>query len=176
MRTFLMLLTLLMALSVPTVRADELAPELRPFQPDGCTDFVEGTLKHPQQWAHCCYEHDLRFWAGGSEAGRDRADLALRECVRATGAKLIAELMYRAVRLGKQIPAKNPDQRWGNGWAEDRPAYQPLSVGEIAAVVQASGQYEIPSEMKGRLFIELARELATEPAEKLAATPAVEAR
>jgi hypothetical protein len=95
-------------------------------------------------WQDCCVAHDRAYHRGGVDTGsaeqsferRRAADLALRACVVETGiarsgelggiyglteAQIrglylsIAELMYRAVRLGG-IPCTDLPWRWGYGW------------------------------------------------------------
>jgi hypothetical protein len=95
-------------------------------------------------WQSCCVEHDRRYHAGGARSRsaadsfeqRKAADLALVACVVATGAERsadlralyplseaqvaglyqsIAELVYRAVRLGG-LPCTTEPWRWGYGW------------------------------------------------------------
>jgi len=99
--------------------------------------------EHPP-WEGCCEIHDVAYHEGGlsSESAADSfnqrkaADLELLSCVTRTAAqrsdklnglynlsdsqvvllyKSIAELMYRAVRLGG-IPCTNHAWRWGYGW------------------------------------------------------------
>jgi hypothetical protein len=99
--------------------------------------------EHPP-WESCCEIHDVAYHEGGlsSESAvdsfdqRKAADLDLLSCVTKTAAqrsdelndlynlsasqvalvyKSIAELMYRAVRLGG-IPCTNQPWRWGYGW------------------------------------------------------------
>lgn len=125
-----------------------------PFVYDGCTSFSEGTRRQPTLWEHCCLEHDLFFWAGGTHDARDRADLALRECVRATGANRIAALMYLGVRLGSRSPVKHPNGRWGNAWTE-RAVYRNLSPLEIARIEEALARIEVPEFMRLRLVAAL---------------------
>ena len=95
-------------------------------------------------WQACCVSHDRAYHVGGSGdasalesfARRRDADLALRACVLRTGPErsaalqtqygltteqvqslyeTIADLMYRAVRLGG-IPCTEAAWRWGYGW------------------------------------------------------------
>lgn len=95
-------------------------------------------------WEDCCIEHDRTYHdAGGRDLTaedsfllREAADLQLKRCVLRTGTtrgpqlmldynlssqeveKLyqhIAELMYRAVRLGG-VPCSGLPWRWGYGW------------------------------------------------------------
>ncbi len=95
-------------------------------------------------WQECCVTHDRQYHAGGagtfsaseSFERRKEADLALKACVVDTGVRrsaadqgsdeptdaqvstlyeVIAELMYRAVRVGG-IPCTDRPWRWGYGW------------------------------------------------------------
>jgi len=97
-------------------------------------------------WEDCCITHDRRYHTGAdinataeeSFETRKQADLALLACVVETGASrtaelsheyqvspetvhvlyaTIAELMYRAVRIGG-IPCSDLPWRWGYGWPE----------------------------------------------------------
>ena len=97
-------------------------------------------------WENCCLAHDRLYHAGPaidstieeSFEARQQADLALLACVAKTGdtrtAELsreydvspetvhalyatIAELMYRAVRIGG-VPCSDLPWRWGYGWPE----------------------------------------------------------
>jgi hypothetical protein len=104
---------------------------LRPFETDGCTAWREGTIANPKQWRHCCVKHDLRFWAGGTSPGRPAADLELRDCVAATGARLEAITMYLGVRAGSYSPRKFAGKQWGNAWSAKRTRTTPLDSGEI---------------------------------------------
>jgi hypothetical protein len=72
----------------------------RSFAYDGCTFFGEGTPENPGLWSDCCLEHDLLFWGGGPRIARDRADLALRDCVAGRVAPAVAWVMYLGVRAG----------------------------------------------------------------------------
>ncbi|MDH3451427.1 MAG: hypothetical protein OEN20_03335 [Gammaproteobacteria bacterium] len=95
-------------------------------------------------WEHCCVAHDRKYHAGAAHGAsasesfdqRQAADLQLMSCVVASGVqrasglqrtyrltedqvavlyKAIAELMYRAVRLGG-VPCTAQPWRWGYGW------------------------------------------------------------
>ena len=95
-------------------------------------------------WQTCCITHDRAYHSGGADSTtaaqsferRKAADLELMTCVVETGVarsgelggiygltevqvrvlyRSIAELMYRAVRLGG-IPCTNLPWRWGYGW------------------------------------------------------------
>ena len=97
-------------------------------------------------WEACCITHDQAYHAGGpreasaeqSFEARKAADLALKACVLETGVEripalsaeydvpareveilytAIAELMYRAVRIGG-MPCTGLPWRWGYGWPE----------------------------------------------------------
>ena len=90
-------------------------------------------------WESCCVAHDKEYWRGPAVDGyhrRHQADQRLRQCVVDTGTQLaqalslrysvtdetvrqtfrvIADLMYQAVRLGGQ-PCSLLSWRWGYGW------------------------------------------------------------
>jgi hypothetical protein len=97
-------------------------------------------------WEECCTSHDHAYHPAGpmeatpdeSFGARKDADLALKACVAETGTerapelvkaydlsteqisllyKTVANLMYRAVRLGG-IPCSGLPWRWGYGWPE----------------------------------------------------------
>lgn len=99
--------------------------------------------EHPP-WESCCIAHDKQYHAGapnGADAmksfqSRRQVDEELRQCVRKTGADRadalaaeygigrdevaliysgIADVMYRAVRLGG-APCSGLSWRWGFGW------------------------------------------------------------
>lgn len=107
--------------------------ELKPFETDYCTAYAEGTREKPELWKHCCLMHDLLFWAGGSTLDRDEADLGLKSCVAETGELKQADLIYWAVRLGRQSPIHISSKQWGNGW-KGRVAYQNLTSSEIEQI------------------------------------------
>lgn len=88
----------------------------RVFRSDGCT------LWPDRGWRHCCVEHDMSYWCGGSPQDRRAADALLRQCVAATGATTTARLMRWGTRLGgaRWVPFW---WRWGYGhpWPAAKP-------------------------------------------------------
>lgn len=89
-------------------------PTLRPFCSDGCSSAIpSGTKEEPKLWMHCCIEHDLEYWAGGTKLERLLADRHLYECVEKTGHQSIAQIMFKGVRAGGYF-------FWGNGWGKSR--------------------------------------------------------
>lgn len=111
-----------------------LASSLKPFHSNLCTGFPPGTKTNPNQWRHCCIEHDLDFWAGGCKHHRISADKRLRSCVEQTGAREIAFLMYLGVRIGSYSPFKIKEERWGNGWLDGRPDGQALTRIDLESI------------------------------------------
>ncbi len=109
-------------------------PEILPFTTDFCTSYPEGTHDEPKLWQDCCLEHDLYFWAGGSQTDRSTADLGLYQCVAQAGALWHARVMYYAVRVGGYSPVKFKTKKWGNGWSE-RVTYEALSIEETARLI-----------------------------------------
>lgn len=129
-------------------------PALKPFVTDYCTMYVEGTRAQPNLWRHCCVEHDLYFWAGGSLDEKKATDLRLKSCVEKTGAATQAVLIYTAVVIGGHSPVHIKGKQWGNTW-ENRPRYLTLTESESAQAIYYLGNhnFELPPELK-QSFIE----------------------
>jgi len=112
----------------------------------GAIDHVSEVHGATPPWESCCVEHDRVYHSAGpiemsalqSYVARKEADSALRQCVLETGAQRspelsavygvseehvralyrgVAELMYRAVRLGG-VPCSGLPWRWGYGWKQ----------------------------------------------------------
>ncbi|MEM8984156.1 MAG: hypothetical protein AAGC71_14080 [Pseudomonadota bacterium] len=99
---------------------------LEPFTSDGCSLFPDRAEAFDQDWCHCCVEHDIAYWKGGTRAEREAADRTLQSCVAdSTGSESLARLMYEGVRSGGR-PEFPTWYRWGYGWSDNR-GYQALS-------------------------------------------------
>lgn len=122
---------------------------LKPFVTDYCTLYVEGTRAQPNLWRHCCLEHDLYFWSGGSLEDKKVADLGLKSCVAKTGATVQSELIYAAVVIGGRSPVHIKDKAWGNTWG-DRPRYLSLTESETAQAIYylETNNSELSNELK----------------------------
>lgn len=107
---------------------EESSPSLKPFFTDGCTLFVDGPVGQAKLWRHCCVEHDLRYWFGGSKDDRNATDLRLRSCVKKAAGAYWANLIYYGVKTGQFSPIKNKTH-WNWGWKEKR-KYAPLTSEE----------------------------------------------
>ena len=79
-------------------------------------------------WKQCCYEHDKRYWRGGTYAERRAADRALQSCVDEVQDPALAFMMYEGVRVGGS-PYWPSSYRWGYGWPYGR-GYHALSAEE----------------------------------------------
>jgi len=102
---------------------------LAPFSSDGCSLFPDRSGISGDDWCSCCFEHDIAYWKGGSEAERRRADEALRACVAGrTGSDTLAQAMFAGVQAGGS-PHYLTWYRWGYGWSYGR-GYQLLSEDE----------------------------------------------
>lgn len=100
---------------------------LKKFKTDYCTIFSEGTVFRPNVWKSCCFDHDLRYWFGGTWEDELHADKVLRSCVSQKAGSFYGNMMYYGVRLGHQSPKKHPSH-WGWGWIDqNREYYQKLS-------------------------------------------------
>jgi hypothetical protein len=111
MRYFLSLLFLL--------PVQVLAAELKPFESDGCTMFVDGPAGKPHLWSHCCFEHDLRYWFGGSKVQMKSTDLELKKCVKDVAGSFWANLIYDGVVTGHSSPIKSK-YHWSWAWEPKR--------------------------------------------------------
>ena len=105
------------------------APELQPFTSDGCSLFPDADLITGDDWCSCCFEHDIAYWRGGTEAERLAADQELQRCVtEKTGNALLGRLMFEGVQAGGS-PYFYNWYRWGYGWGYER-KYQALTTAE----------------------------------------------
>ena len=94
--------------------------KIKDFESDGCSLFPDRSLILQKDWCACCFEHDIAYWQGGTEAERLKADEALRECIfQKTGDEKLAKVMYAGVRIGGS-PYFYNWYRWGYGWDYDR--------------------------------------------------------
>tara|TARA_B100000508_G_scaffold54263_1_gene41963 strand:+ start:2309 stop:2752 length:444 start_codon:yes stop_codon:yes gene_type:complete len=111
---------------VMIVAADRYIEETRKDQPpltfyqDGCTLFPDKILGH--DFRSACFAHDIRYWAGGSEAERKAADRALATEIKTTGSlgPVFAPLMFVGVRMfGDSFVTKAVGAHWGYGWRDE---------------------------------------------------------
>jgi hypothetical protein len=113
---------------------------IQPFSTDGCSLFPDRALVGKADWCHCCLEHDLAYWRGGTVDQRLKADQQLQACVlHASGNPALADLMLAGVRSGGG-PYFFTTYRWAYGWPFGR-NYEALSVDEQAAVALLEQQY-----------------------------------
>jgi hypothetical protein len=92
---------------------------LQDFKTDYCTMFPNGTLFNSILWKHCCYRHDLKYWAGGTEDEQKVADNELNKCVVKASNSFYAFIIYQGVRIGHYSPIKHKS-KWGWGWIPAR--------------------------------------------------------
>jgi hypothetical protein len=113
---------------------------IKPFSSDGCSLFPDRNWIGESDWLSCCFEHDVAYWQGGTEAQREQADVALKVCVMdKTKNEKFSELMYRGVRAGGS-PYFYNWYRWGYGWSYSR-KYGALNQAEQNAVSKAIEAY-----------------------------------
>lgn len=116
--------------------------KLSPFETDGCTMFVDGPSSKPELWRHCCVEHDLRYWFGGTQGDMDKTDVRLKECVQKVAGASWATLIYNGVRAGHYSPIKNKYQ-WGWAWSPKREK-TPLTLEESTLVLSELKLLNLP--------------------------------
>ena len=118
--------------------------ELSPFASDGCSLFPDSFVITKKDWCECCFQHDVAYWQGGTELQREKADVALKQCVlEKTDDKTLAKVMYDGVRFGGS-PYFYNWYRWGYGWSylsNGRGKYQALTDNELEQVKMLTEQY-----------------------------------
>lgn len=120
------------------------AQEIRSFESDGCTMFLDGN------WGHCCFEHDLRYWVGGDIAEQKASDVKLKYCVEKAAGPLAANIIYAAVRVGHYSPIKHK-YKWSWGWGEPE-SFKPLSIEERKAAAKKLRDSNLDAELKDRFI------------------------
>ena len=109
---------------------------LAKFTTDGCSVFPDKFWNDKDQtWLHCCVQHDIDYWMGGTEAQREGADEELKTCVADTKHDKIAVAMKLGVYFGG-VHWLYTSWRWGYGWKKNR-GYSELSEQEELAADQA---------------------------------------
>lgn len=99
---------------------------LRPFKTDGCSSVSpDGTIGRPTLWQHCCVEHDIAYWYGGTLQDKKDADSALNQCVSDVFSGIFGRAMEVAVYIGGG-PDLHTGYAWGYGWNHIR-GYHELS-------------------------------------------------
>jgi hypothetical protein len=130
----------------PNLYATELvANHLKPFTTDYCTMFVDGTISRPTLWRHCCVEHDINYWYGGSNDNKDTADNNLKSCVKEVAGSTWANLIYIGVRAGHLSPIKGP-YRWSWGW-ESKHENSERSTAEKLYIIEKLQRLPLDSSM-----------------------------
>ncbi len=89
----------------------ELPP--KDFKTDGCTLWPDSLLDY--SWQDECIEHDIRYWAGGTDEERLEADLKLRDDVNKVLPGM-GDMVYLGVRVGGKNLVPWP-WGWGYGWS-----------------------------------------------------------
>jgi hypothetical protein len=137
----------LLFLTLNSYADQDLVPN--PFATDFCTMYKEGPANKPDAWKHCCVEHDLYFWAGGSLEDKKTTDLRLKSCVDKSGYPGQARLIYTAVTIGGASPIHIKDKQWGNAWV-NRIRYLSLTEEETSAILlfMDRNNFELPASLK----------------------------
>ena len=101
-------------------------------------------MDNPNLWKSCCFDHDLRYWFGGSSADMLKADIKLRSCVTQKAGSFYGNLMYYGVRAGHFSPVKN-ERKWSWGWNFER-GLNPLTSKEKQIINQALNSLDLDRE------------------------------
>lgn len=112
--------------------------------------FIDGPSSNPNLWSHCCFEHDLRYWFGGTKADKNFSDVALRECVKDVAGSFWANIIYSGVRAGGLSPVKFK-YVWSWGWTPKREK-EPLTSNEADHVIERIYALDLSPEFR-EMFI-----------------------
>lgn len=132
---YMMILKLILISTLSSSNGFALENKLQAFETDGCTLFVDGPIKKPGLWRHCCEEHDMRYWFGGDSSDLDKTDLRLKECVQDVAGPTWARIIYNGVRAGHSSPVKKK-MRWSWGWEKERPLVKLSAEEEIYVLTE----------------------------------------
>ncbi|MES2770271.1 MAG: hypothetical protein V4596_14100 [Bdellovibrionota bacterium] len=130
--------------------AKETPKILEDFETDGCTMFVDGPSDKPDLWAHCCFEHDLRYWFGGAGEDKKFSDVQLRECVRDVAGNFWANLIYNGVKAGNFSPVKFK-YVWSWGWTPKRER-EKLSEVETKYIIEKINALNLDAEFREKFI------------------------
>ncbi len=96
---------------------------LSPFKSDGCSGYFDGDpITKKNEWLHCCFAHDMRYWVGGSKKEKEEADYEINQCVAKTSNRTHGELVELGVLIGGG-PQTGLPWRWGYGWSVEVPFF-----------------------------------------------------
>lgn len=105
---------------------------LKPFTSDYCSEWPDGKITDPTQWAECCFTHDMSYWVGGTKDDRISADNELTKCVKEASDSINGFLMYIGVRMGGE--PGDAAYSWGYGWTKDRDYFEVNQAEAISAI------------------------------------------
>lgn len=84
------------------------------FKTDGCSMVPNGHIFQSKIWLHCCYIHDIWYWAGGNQKWKEQSDLELSQCVeQSSGIKGIGKVFYQGVNHGGKPSAMPWSWKYG---------------------------------------------------------------
>lgn len=114
---------------------------LKDFTSDGCSMSPDGVVVGRLEYVPCCVEHDVAYWAGGTQEQKSAADLRLRQCVlEKSNNEFVADVYYQAVRVagGPYLPTPF---HWAYGW-KNRRGYKPLTEAHQKIVQEKFAQID----------------------------------
>jgi hypothetical protein len=125
---------------------------LKPFTTDYCSEWPDGKLTDPKQWADCCFTHDMHYWIGGTKDERIASDKELKRCVKNASDSFNGFLMYLGVRMGGK--PGNAAYAWGYGWTKDRDYFE-LDSDEAKKAYQLLEQSDLNKNEKEKELINI---------------------
>ena len=132
-----------------------IALELKPFETDGCTFFIEGTKRY--NWSKCCLKHDIDYYFGGSIHRRRSVDQKLKQCVQKKAGKVLALIMRAGVGIGHLSPIKSK-YAWNKAWNKSRKSFgDKFSKEELDLIYLRMSESEVDPSVWLPLFEQLMR-------------------
>lgn len=149
MKFLILVLTLSFSLTAFAQTSEETI-ELKPFASDYCSKWPDGKGEVPDQWADCCFTHDMHYWIGGTEDEKKASDVGLKECVKLTGASLNSFIMYIGVRIGGK--PGDADYAWGFGYNSSH-GYEKVPAEELVKAKTLLEQSEYNQQENTKVLI-----------------------
>ncbi len=135
--------------STKTNASEPIENKLYPFETNGCSYSPDGTKVEPTKWQHCCVQHDLKYWMGGTAADRKQADADIKACIGDIQNELVGNMYYLVLRVAGSGP-----HHWGYGWkySKGEAEFSEKEKNEVAALAPTDlSKVEISASIQKRL-------------------------
>lgn len=111
-------------------------PVLKTFSTDGCSQSPDSFLG--KDIVHCCVQHDIAYWLGGTKRQKEESDQELNLCISQKTNSMVGDAYKAGVSVGGSAGLRNTF-RWGYGWDRLRD-YSPITDEEMAQAEKLYGK------------------------------------